>query len=108
MSDDITGASVEIMGKTYQIKCPQSEIKSLQRAAEYLEEKMRMMRENGVLSIDRVAIITALNIVHQLLMVEQQKNHHFQSINQRLHDLQAKVEQALAYSSQMELQTAES
>jgi cell division protein ZapA len=108
MSDDTVGASVEIMGKTYQIKCPQTEIKSLQRAAQYLEEKMRMMREAGILSVDRVAIITALNIVHQLLMVEQQKNHHFQSINQRLHDLQAKVEQALAQNLQMELQTAES
>jgi len=108
MSDDMVGASVEIMGKTYQVKCPQAEIKSLQRAAQYLEEKMRIMRETGILSIDRVAIITALNIVHQLLMVEQQKNHHFQSINQRLHDLQAKVEQALTPNSQMELQTAES
>lgn len=108
MSDDAVGASVEIMGKTYQIKCLETEVKSLQRAAQYLEEKMRMMRETGILSIDRIAIITALNIVHQLLMVEQQKNHHFQSINQRLHDLQAKVEEALAQSAQMELETAES
>lgn len=107
MSEDTIGTSVDIMGKTYHIKCPQGEVDSLQRAAEYLEEKMRMMREAGILSVDRVAIITALNIVHQLLMVEQQKNSHFQSINQRLNDLQTKIEQALAQSTQMELETAE-
>jgi cell division protein ZapA len=107
MSDETIGTSVQIMGKTYQIKCPQTEVNSLQRAAQYLEEKMRVMRDAGTLSADRVAIITALNIVHQLLMVEQQKNHHFQSINQRLHDLQTKVEQALAQNAQMELEPAD-
>jgi cell division protein ZapA len=107
MSEENIGTSVEIMGKTYQIKCPPAEVNSLQRAAQYLEEKMRMMREAGTFSIDRVAIITALNIVHQLLMVEQQKNHHFQSINQRIHELQARVEQALSQNAQMELETAD-
>jgi cell division protein ZapA len=108
MSGETVGTAVEIMGKTYQIKCLESEINSLQRAAQYLEEKMRMMRESGILSLDRVAIITALNIVHQLLMAEQQKNSHFQSINQRLHDLQTKIDQAITQSAAMELETAES
>jgi cell division protein ZapA len=108
MSEETVSASVQIMGKAYQIKCPPTEVDSLQRAAHYLEEKMRMMREAGILSADRVAIITALNIVHQLLMVEQQKNNQSESINQRIVDLYAKVEQALEQSTQLELQSAES
>jgi cell division protein ZapA len=107
MSEESVGTTVEILGKSYQIKCPEGEVHSLQRAAQYLEEKMRMMRESGVLSLDRVAIITALNIVHQLLMAEQQKNSHFQTINQRLQDLQVKVDQALMRNVEMELETAE-
>jgi cell division protein ZapA len=100
-------ASVEILGRIYQIKCPAAEETSLHRAAQYLEEKMRHTRETGALSMDRIAIVTALNVVHQLLTLEQQKNHHFQLINQRLHQLQNKVEQALAYHEQLEFQSAE-
>lgn len=100
-------ASVEILGKTYQIKCPAAEESSLQRAAQYLEEKMRHARETGALSMDRIAIVTALNVVHQLLTLEQQKNHHFQLINQRLNQLQSKVEQALAYNEELEFQPAD-
>jgi cell division protein ZapA len=106
MSEEIVGISVEIMDKIYQVKCPEAEVNSLQRAAQYLEEKMRVMRQTGTLSVERIAIITALNIVHQLLMTEQQKNHHFQSINQRLQDLHLKIDQAITENAQMELETA--
>jgi cell division protein ZapA len=64
-------ASIEILGKTYQIKCHAHEVSSLQKAAEFLEEKMRVTRDGaGVLSIDRIAVITALNIAHQFLNLE--------------------------------------
>ncbi len=99
--NDTTDTSIEIMGKAYQIKCPTSEVNSLQRAAQYLEEKMREVRASGVLNFDRVAIITALNVAHQLLTLEQQKNQHAQVINQRLIKLQNKVESALV---QLELE----
>src|SRR5690348_3583572 len=107
MTKEMPDTPIEIMGKTYQIKCPESEVSALHRAAEYLEEKMHDMREAGILSLDRVAIITALNVVHQLQTLERQKSHHLQMMNQRLLDLQAKVENALAQSAQMELQSAE-
>ncbi len=87
--------SIEILGKNYQINCPATEINALQRSAQYLEEKMRLMRESGVVNIDKVAIITALNIVHQLMMLEQQKNQQMEILNQRLASLQSKVESAL-------------
>lgn len=106
MSEETVGVSIEIMDKIYQVKCPQEDVHSLQHAAQYLEEKMLVMRQTGTLSVERIAIITALNIVHQLLMTEQQKNHHFQSINQRLHDLHLKIDQAIAENAQMELETA--
>ena len=106
MSEETVGISIEIMDKIYQVKCPEEEVNSLQRAAQYLEEKMRVMRQAGTLSVERIAIITALNIVHQLLMTEQHKNQHFQSINQRLQDLHLKIDQAIAENAQMELETA--
>lgn len=107
MTKDNAGTSVEILGKSYYIKCPENEINALQCAAKYLEEKMRLIRESGVVCFDRMAIITALNVVHQLLTLEQQKNQHTQLINQRLAELQSRVENALAQNAQLELQSAE-
>ena len=107
MSKDLPDTFVEILGKSYQIKCPESEVTSLKRAADYLESRMRTMREAGVLSVDKVAVITALNVIHEWQSLEQQKHHFVQSVNQRLLDLQSRVENALAENAQMELLTAE-
>ncbi len=102
MSNEITDTSVEIMGKIYHIKCPEEEVSSLRRAADYLQEQMRNMRDTGVLSVDRMAVITALNIVHQLLSLQQSKNQDLQLINERIFALQNKVEEAIADSAHLE------
>lgn len=104
MTKEIT---IQLLGKEYQIKCPEAETNALQRAAQYLEEKMRLTGESGIISLDRIAIIAALNVSHQLLMLEQQKNQHAHSVNNRLTDLQSKIETALAQNKQMELLPAE-
>lgn len=95
---------IEILGKPYQIKCPESEIDSLQNAARYLEEKMREVQNSGVAQLEKIAIIAALNIVYRLLNFETIKQDAMQSINQRISDLHQKVEHALMPSEQMELQ----
>src|SRR5579872_2211706 len=107
MSKKTAETTIEILGKSYQIKCPEHEINSLQRAANYLEEKMRVLHQGSGFCIDKVAIIAALNVVHQLLTFEQQKELRMGDINQRLHDLQNKIEHALMPTVQMELQPTE-
>lgn len=106
MSNEKTQHPIQILGKVYHVKCPSTEIPSLERAALYLEEKMRIMRDSGI-ATDRIAIITALNVVHQLLTLEQQKNSHVQTINQRLYELQNKLDHALAKKYQWEFETEE-
>jgi cell division protein ZapA len=103
MSDIIAETMVEVLGKTFQIKCAESQISSLQKASHYLDEKMRYFRQQGIIEFEKVAVIAALNVVHQLLSHEAQKEIHMQTINQRLHDLKNKVDNAL----QLELQAIE-
>ncbi|EKD55096.1 MAG: hypothetical protein ACD_60C00026G0003 [uncultured bacterium] len=105
MSANSAETTVEILGKTYQIKCPAAEVDALQRAAEYLQEKMRHIHDgSGIMHLDRVAVIAALNVVHQLLTFESQKENYIQNIHQRLRDLHNKIEHALA---PVELSSAE-
>jgi len=99
----IAFVDVEIFGNSYHIKCPEDKIEALQTTADYLEGKMQEIRQaNPSAGLDRIAIIAALNIVHQLLFQEQESEH-VGYVNQRLQNLLNKVDVALAKHSQLEL-----
>ncbi len=90
------GASIEILGRLYPIRCPESEVESLQQAADFLNEKMTEVQKSGKINnLERIAIITALNIAHQLLQLDQQKTSLVGKINQRIAHLQDKLETAI-------------
>lgn len=108
MTMEAIDTTIEILGKPYQIKCPQSEVTALQQAARYFEEQMQLLRESGkVLSADRIMTITALNITHQFLQLENQLQAYTQTTQHRLKEIQTRVEAALAQNAQMELTTIE-
>lgn len=66
--------TLTILGKEYMIACPPGEDASLRQAGEYLNSKMREIRVTGrVVGADRIAVMAALNIAHELLN-EKQKN----------------------------------
>lgn len=73
MSQDISTLDVFILDKAYKIACPPSEQDNLRRAANYLDRKMREIRGSGkIMGLDRIAVIAALNISHELLALRQQ------------------------------------
>lgn len=93
MIDKTTHTSIEILGKVYSLRCPESELESLQQAARYLNEKMQEVQESGkAINLERIAIITALNITYQYLKLDQQKSSFMDKINQHLSSLQAKLD----------------
>jgi cell division protein ZapA len=60
--------TVQILDKEYSIICPQEERTNLVSAARYLDGKMREIRSSGkVIGADRIAVMAALNITHDLL-----------------------------------------
>ncbi len=96
--------SVEILGKLYSIRCPEEELQSLQQAAALLSQKMAEVQESGkAINLERIAIITALNIAHQFLQVDQHNNSFVDKINQRIADLHGKLESALNAAPSAEL-----
>ena len=64
--------TVQILDKEYSIICPQEERSNLVSAARYLDGKMREIRSSGkVIGADRIAVMAALNITHDLLHKEE-------------------------------------
>ncbi len=63
-----SGVTISLLDKQYQIACPEDEREALVTSARYLDQKMRNIKASGkVVGLDRIAIMAALNISHELL-----------------------------------------
>ncbi len=68
MSADPKGLQINVMGREFRVACPEDEQKGLLEAVDYLNKKMNEIRDNGkVIGLERIAIMAALNIAHELL-----------------------------------------
>ena len=95
--------TVHILEKEYLISCPEEEKHDLIRSADYLDKKMREIRDAGkIVGSDRIAVMAALNISHELLT----QGGHEQTIDPdlglRIKGIQDKIENALFKSQQLE------
>jgi len=65
---DIKGVDVSIMGRNFTVSCTDEERPGLINAVNFLDKKMRDIRDSGkVIGVERIAIMTALNLAHELL-----------------------------------------
>lgn len=59
---------VTILGREYRVACAEEERPALLEAVAYLDARMREIRDAGkVGGVDRIAVMAALNIAHDLL-----------------------------------------
>ena len=89
--------TVQILDKEYSIICPPEERSNLISAARYLDGKMREIRSGGkVIGADRVAVMAALNITHDLLHKKQRLDQQADETRDCVRDLLGRVDKALA------------
>lgn len=74
MSDnDTIPVTIKILEKEYKISCPQGEHESLLVSAKSVNDNMVKVRKGGkALSADRVAVMAAINIAHDLVKINEQ------------------------------------
>lgn len=87
--------SLRILDKEYVLACPEEERDILLAAAEFLNTKIKQVREGGkVVGNERIIAVSALNIAHEYLQYKQaqesQKYDHHQ-----ISELQNKIELAI-------------
>ena len=106
MSSQNTPTTVRILDKEYCIACPADERDALHRASTYVNDKMREVSDNGrLIGLDRIAVMAALNITHELLQCKQNDGDaDFTQFSTRIKRLQEKVELALNSGQQLDLQ----
>ncbi len=65
---NITSVTVRILDKDYQVACPENEKAALLESAEYLNRRMKEIRDSGkVIGLDRMAVMVALNMSNELM-----------------------------------------
>jgi cell division protein ZapA len=99
MSGDPSRVSVRILEKEYHVTCPPEERPALLHSAEYLNRKMREIRDSGkVIGLDRIAVMAALNIVNELLTVRDHDEGVETDLAARLKVMRERVENVLTRS----------
>jgi cell division protein ZapA len=65
---EIKAVDVNIMGREFTVSCTDEERPGLINAVNFLDKKMRDIRDSGkIIGVERIAIMAALNLSHELL-----------------------------------------
>lgn len=97
--------NVTLLDKEYLIACSEEERDILHRAIELLNQKMREVKSSGkVIGSERVAVMAALHIAHELLQYKERNESYTSSVDNLIRRLQNKIDDALVKGKQMEIQ----
>jgi cell division protein ZapA len=101
MSSPVT---VNILGKEYQVACPADEKDALIASARMVHENMEKIRNSGkVVGVDRIAVMAALNLAHELIILQNDEDHDLEKINNKILQLKERVSAFLEEDRQLEL-----
>ena len=88
---------VKILDKELRIACPEEEKDELLDAVAYLDRRMREIRDAGkIASVERIALMAALNITHELLTTRLGKGVDLADFRRRMESMQTAIDAALA------------
>jgi len=60
--------TINLMGREFRVGCPEGEERQLLASVDYLNRKLKEVREVGkVVGNERIALMAALNVAHELL-----------------------------------------
>ncbi len=96
MTESSVPVTIRILDRDYQVACREDEKDDLVAAAQIVDERMKEVRNRGsVIGTDRVAVMAALNMAHELLELRALRTTAEQT-RDRMSELEARVASALS------------
>jgi cell division protein ZapA len=93
---NVRTVTVSIFDKEYQVSCKTDEVAALRQSAQYVDKKMREIKSSStILGLDRIAVMTALNIANEFLSASQKTENVITSQAAEITHLTDKLDQAL-------------
>ena len=97
MADGPNTIEVNLLGRSYRVACEEGERESLMQAIAYLDAKMNEIRKAGkVMGAERIAVMAALNVAHELLSVRLGAGFDLGQAKRRLSEIESRLEEAIA------------
>jgi cell division protein ZapA len=104
VSEAVKPLGVRILEKEYIVACSQDERSDLIDSAEFLNKRMKEIRDSGkIIGLDRIAVMAALNLAHEVIKLRSRDTGLEQETGHRLKLLRERVETALEKGQQLEL-----
>ena len=95
--------SVRILEKEYAMVCPYEERSALLDSAEFLNARMREVRDSGkVVGLDRIAVMVALNLANEFLRLKANESKVEKEASGRVKSMRERLEAQLAKGQQLE------
>ena len=95
--------SIDILDKSYQVACEPEQEAELKQAANDLDDQMRAIRSTGkVIGLERVAIMAALNLSHQVLAMKSGGQPE-DPLEEQLKSITSRIDEALFQLRQFEI-----
>ena len=93
---------VTILDREFRVACSDEERSELEEAVTYLDKRMREIRELGkVATVERIAIMAALNIAHELLTTRLGSGFDMGEFKRRMNTMQASIDATLAEQDEL-------
>ncbi len=87
--------TITIMDKEYRVACPEDEKANLLASADLLNEKLNEIKQAGsVIGTERIAIMAALNMSHDILHNQEITSEH-DDLNQRIDALSERINDSM-------------
>lgn len=102
MSSEPKALDITIMGREFRVSCRDEERQELLEAVAFLEKRMREVKDSGrVVGAERIAMIAALNIAHELLTTRVGNGFDLGDVRRRIASMQAVVDRALTEQDEL-------
>ena len=96
MSSEAVPVVIQILDKEYTVACPPDEREGLLESARMLNERMREVRDSGkVMGAERMAVITALNVIHEFGRERQDRERAISETDAAIRALEGKLANVL-------------
>lgn len=102
MAGEHKAFEVSILGKPYRVACADEEKDELLEAVAYVDRKMREIRDSGkVVGTDRIAVMAALNVTHELLSMRVGGTFDLGELKRRIGHMQEIIDRTLAEQDEL-------
>ena len=97
---------VKLLGKVYRVACEPAEREALLAAVAFLDGRLKEIGEKTLGSSERLAVMAALNLAHELLAAKDTPAHlaaalESETIQRRIDFIEAKLDESLAQHEQL-------